>query len=88
MTNLKIEEVKCLKIELNNNFYLQGDIYSNYYEWFICNHKYSVKLFLFGISKDFDIIKYVKSNYWDIIESYISYLDLNDDEIDEAFNES
>lgn len=79
MKNLEIEEKRYLYINIDNDFYLEGMEYNNFYiDWYLCNNRYGVKTLLFGVDKDFDIKKYIKNNYHDILELYLPYMNVED----------
>lgn len=82
MKNLEIEERKHLYINLDNDFYIEGFVYNEFWiDWYICNNRYGVKQLIFGVDKDFNIKKYIKNNYHDILEIYLPYMDVEDMEV-------
>lgn len=79
MRNLEIEEKRYLYINIDDDFYLEGMEYNNFWiEWYLCNNRYGVKTLLFGVDKEFNIKKYIKENYYDILELYYPYMDVED----------
>ena len=79
MKNLEIEEKRYLYINIDNDFYLEGMEYNNFYiEWYLCNNRYRVKTLLFLVDKDFNIKKYIKYSYQYIIDIYLPYMDVED----------
>lgn len=74
-----IKEIKrYFDIKIDNKFHLQGfenEKDKSYIEWYVYNEDYGQKVLLFGVKRDFDIVKYIKNNYDDLYDIYWQYVE-------------